>query len=555
MLTNIINTVKEYNKILMKKDIAAGLSVAAICLPQNMAYALIVGVEPIYGIYATIISMLVFTIIGQSSYLVIGPTNIMAMGLASSLNVVQQGNYLEALFLLTFLIGLCQLLFGLLKIGKLVNYVSESLIVALSTGAVIMIAVQQLQYLFGISADNAHNIYTNIYYFIRNINHINWYSLLLGLVTMGLILVIKRYKPSWPEYLIALIIVTFVVYLFQFEENIAVIGKLPSGIFRLNIVSFDWKLINTLLNKGLSIAFLGFIQTLAVSKSLTVQTKEEIDTNKEFISQGIINMINPFFSGFATAGSFTNSFANLQSGAATKLAQFFTSLTIILILILIKPIIYYVPITGLAGLVIVVAVGSIKIKEIRKNLFTTKGDALIFVVTFLSAVSLGSIDSAIYIGLLVSIGVLLKKSENIDLGIIKYDNEDKLIQKEVDDLTDDYLKDNCVVINMRGNLHFSSVNNLKKKFKSAFDHGDNFVIRLREIERMDTTILRELENFIDKVKEEGGNIILSGVDKAQYKRLKRFGITDKIGTDNIYLSEEKLFAATKEAYDEVTDFQ
>jgi len=551
VFAQLLNTLRDYNKEKLRKDIIAGLSVAAISLPQNMAYALIVGVEPIYGIYATIVSMIIFTFVGQSNYMIVGPTNIMAMALASSIADVSHGNYIEALLLLTFLVGLCQILFGILKLGRIVNYVSHSLIVGLSTGAVIMIGVGQLQNFLGLSVDGGPNLFTRFYVVLTNLEQINYTTLFIGILTVLLIITIKRINDRWPAYLIAIVIVTIIVYIFDLSDNTEIVGSLPEGIIKFNMLNFDWNMVTTLISKGISIAFLGLIQTLAVVKSLNIYTREEVDINNEFVGQGIINLMSSFFNGFATAGSFAKSFANIQAGAVTRFAQLFTGIAVICFLLLLKNSISYVPVAGLAGLVIAVAIGSVKVEEIKRNLDVTKGDAIIFIVTFLSIISLPVIDTAVYIGLLTSIMVILKKTEIIHLGVIKYDenNDNKFSQQEVGELSDQFEKEHFIVLNLRGNLHFSSVNNLKEKFEIVLKRGDNFVIRLREIERIDLTIMRELDIFIDKVHKSNGRVILSGIDKVQYDRLKRYGIIKKIKDENVYFSDNTLFSSTKDAYD------
>ncbi len=552
---SLYKTILKYSPIKFKYDLIAGLSVAAISLPQNMAYALIVGVEPVYGIYATIMSMILFTFVGSSNYMIVGPTNIMAMALLGSLNNIGQGNYLEALFLVTFLVGVCQLLFGILKLGRFVNYISHSLIVGLSTGAVIMIGVGQLQNFMGLSVEGGSTIYTKIYAVLANLYQLNWTTFSLGLFTLFIILIIKRLKPRWPNYLIALIISTLLVYFFNLEDKITIIGQLPSGIIEFSLVNFDLSLIKILFSKALSIAILGLIQTLAVTKSIAVETDEEVNANAEFIGQGLINMIGPYFNSFATAGSFAKSFANIQAGAQTKFAQLMAGLSVVIVVLAFKPVITYVPIVGLASLVIVVAFSSIKVPEIKKNLVTTRGDAIIFTVTFLATLLLPSIETAIYIGLIVSLAVILKKSEDINLSVLKYEGgeNDRITQQEVAELNEDHVRDKCVVLNIRGNLHFNCVDNFKEKLSICYRNGDTFIIRLREIERMDITIIKELDNFITKVQEADGKVYLSGVNEVQYKRLEKYGIIDKIKKKNVFISKEKLFSATSDAYHDVMD--
>ena len=214
---NFINLVQNYRLGFLKDDLLAGLSVAAIALPQNMAYALIVGVNPIYGIYTSIVSMILATLFGVSSYMIVGPTNMMAMAIASSINFVTAANYLPVLFLLTLLVGIFQLVFGMLKLGNLVNYVSHPVIIGLSTGAALLIGVGQLQNLLGLSVSAGPNLFTNLYAIIENLNQVNLLTLYLGFFTVITILLIRKINKKLPAYLIALVIISFLVYLFDLE--------------------------------------------------------------------------------------------------------------------------------------------------------------------------------------------------------------------------------------------------------------------------------------------------------------------------------------------------
>ncbi|MFW6287501.1 MAG: SulP family inorganic anion transporter [bacterium] len=550
MYTGLLETIKNYNKIQFRKDVVAGLSVAAISLPQNMAYALIVGVEPVYGLYATIIAMVLFTFVGQSNYMIVGPTNIMALAIAGSVGGLAQGNYLEAVLLFTFLIGVSQLLFGLLKMGKLVKYVPHSLIIGLTTGAVVLIAVGQLQNILGISVNGGANLFSEIYIVFTNLWQINWITFFIGVLTVLIILLVRKVNRKLPSYLISIVAITIIAYVFNLDQKIAVVGNLPDGILRFSIPSFNWDLISSLLSQGLSVALLGLLQTLAVLKSVSLLKREEVDVNSEFIGQGIINVAASFFNGFATAGSFTNSYTNIQANAATRVAQFVSGLVFVFALLLGRGLLSYLPISALSGLVIVVAIVSIDIGEIKRNVRITQGDATIFTVTFLATIILPSIANAIYIGLITSAVVVLRKTEKINLGVLTYESEDDYFRhRSVEELSEEFEKEHFIVVNMRGNLQFSSVDNLRMKFDKVLNRGQNFILRLREIERMDITILKELERFIDKVHEEEGIVVLSGVDKAQYERMKRYGIINKVNEENVYLSDEKYFSSTKEAYD------
>lgn len=548
-------TVKNYNFSILKSDLISGLSVAALSLPQNMAYALIVGVDPIYGVYATIVSMLLFTFVGVSNFIIVGPTNIMAMALAASLNNVGQEKYLAALFLLTFMVGIFQLIFSVLKFGKFINYISHSLIVGLSTGVVVMIAVGQLINFFGIEKDGGATIFSNFNVLISNLDLINIRTLSVGLLTVAVILVLQKLNSKLPAYLIALVLSGAAVYFFNLKSEIAVIGKLPTEIINFEMISFNWKFIYELSSKAFSIAIIGLIQTLAVVKSIALKTEEEIDMNREFMGQGIINTVGSFFSSFAVSASFARSYTNLQAGAKSRFSQFTAAVSIIIILLSFKEFISYIPIAGLAGLVIVVALNSIDLNSISKNLKTTRGDAAIFLLTFFATIILPSLETAIYIGLIVSFIVVLKKNEEVHLSILNYEDEEKnkIDENKIDSLKEINQDDNYIIINISGDLHFISSENLKERLDNYYRKNKDYILRLRDIDHMDITVIKEIEKFIKKVQAENNTVYLVGLNSQNYKRLKDYGLLDEIDEENLYFSEDRLFKAMKKALNSAVD--
>jgi SulP family sulfate permease len=477
------------------------------------------------------------------------------MAIASNLSFVGDTNYLQVVLLLTFLVGLFQLIFGILKLGNLVNYVSHPVIVGLTTGAALLIGVGQLQNLIGISVESGVNLFTEVYALINNLNQINGLAFSLGLLTIAIIIITKQIKPELPAYLLALVVATGVVYFFNLGNDISVIGNLPTSIPQFSLISFSVPQLWEVITKSISIALLGLIQTLAIVKSLGTKSGEEVEINGEFIGQGIINIGCSFFSSFAIAGSFTNSFANYQAGAKTRLSEFFVAIAIVLFIILFNPIIQYVPIVALASLVIVVAASMVDFNELEQIFSTTKGDVLIFVTTFITTIAAPSIDYAIYFGVLVSVIVVLKESSNLNLEVMHYKEEaDELHKTEVEKLekyieTGKIDEDGFIVINLNGSLHFSSADNLKENLNRLLKKGENFVFRMRHIERMDVTVIRELNHFIAQVHNQGGIVKVSGVDGEQYDLLESVGIIDKIGEENIYLLKKKILDSTREAVD------
>ncbi|MFN2340411.1 MAG: SulP family inorganic anion transporter [Halanaerobium sp.] len=537
-----------------RADMISGLTTATIALPQNMAYALILGINPIYGIYASIFSMLAASIFNLSSYIIVGPTNMMAVALFSSLNNFQGENYLEIIFLTTFLIGLFQFLLVSFNLSELIKYVSHPVVVALSHGAAILILFSQIENFTGVSVSGS-NVITKGWQFILNISQLNYVNLGVGILTLILIYTIPLIKKELPEYLLTVLIVSLITAVSGINNLIPLVGEIPKQIIDFNIINFDWHLVGQLYTKAFSIALLGLIQTMAVLQAVALKTNEEPDFNREFRSQGITNMIISFFSGFAISASFSNTFANLSSGAKHRISQFFCALSIIIFILFFRPLLAYIPVSVLAGLVIAAAIGIVDLKEVTKNMKTTKGDALIFWSTFMATIVLPNLDQAIYFGVIVSLVVVLQISKKADIEMLYYDKKEDdrayhlhhASQNKADN--SEISAQQARVIDLKGAVHFSAADDLKNQLDQFFEPNTDFIIRFRNVIRIDVTIIRVLEEFIDRVQKNGGEIMLTGVNKNIFKIFRKVGLADKIGKGNIFLPETEYFAATNKALD------
>jgi len=548
-LPKITNLFKKYSG-----DMLSGLTTATIALPQNMAYALILGINPIYGIYATIFSMLTASIFNFSTYVIVGPTNMVTVALYSSLNNFQGENYLQVIFLTTFLIGLFQFLLVSFNLSELIKYISHPVVVALSHGAAILILFSQIENFTGVSV-NGSNVITKSWQFILNISEVNYLNLAVGTVTLFLIFTIPLIKKSLPEYLITVVLMTIITTATGINQSIPLVGEIPRRIIDFNLIELNWHLIGQLYTKAFSIALLGLIQTMAVLQSLALKTEEEPNYDREFRSQGITNMVISFFSGFAISSSFAKTFANLSAGAKHRVSQFFSAVSIILFILFFRTHLAYIPVSVLAGLVIAAAIGILDFKEVIKNLKTTKGDALIFGTTFIATIVLPNIDQAIYFGVIVSLVVVLQISKKADIDMLYYDKKDDdeayhlhhVHHKNVDEA--EISSKQTRVVDLKGAVHFSAADDLKDQLEDFFEPDTDFIIRLRNVRRIDITIIKVLEEFIEQVQENGGEIMLTGVNERLLKIFHKVGLAEKIGEENIYLPETEYFAATNKALD------
>jgi SulP family sulfate permease len=249
MIQNFIKLLKNYNLKYLRADLAAGISVAAISLPQVMAYALIAGLNPVYGIYTFVVSTIVATFTGTSNFLIVGPTNIIAVTIAStlnSLNMINSSNYLQGVLILTFLAGILQVILTSLQLGKLVNFISDSVIQGLTVAVAFIIASSQMAKLLGLSTESGSNVIESIEFMLSNINQINFYAFIIGIITLIIILIVKIKFPKLPSYMIAIIGSAFIVYVLNWQGQLELVGRFESSIPTFNLFNLNFELINNL---------------------------------------------------------------------------------------------------------------------------------------------------------------------------------------------------------------------------------------------------------------------------------------------------------------------
>ncbi|TYB31557.1 MAG: SulP family inorganic anion transporter [Candidatus Mcinerneyibacterium aminivorans] len=549
--TNLLKSITSYNINYLKYDIKSSFTLATVAVPQNMAYALIAGVNPIYGIYASIVSMISASVLGISNFMILGPTNIIAIAIASNLAFLKNGNYLEGVLFLTFLVGILQIIFSLLKVGKLVNYISHSVIVGLTTGLAVLIGAGQINSILGIKADSGITLVSKIKSIISNLANINYYSLLVGLTTIGLIILLKKLFKNIPSFLTSIILVSLAVYILDMDNLLHVVRIKQSGIPEFHIFNFDFGLMKDMFTAAVSITILSFIQPVSIIKSLEGSKGQKVDFNREFTRLGIINIICSFFKGFVVTGSITNTHVNEQAGAKSRFSQLLTGIIILMLSILFSPIFKYIPIAALSGLVVVVAYNMINIKEIKHIIKTTRFDAIVIIITFLATILAPRLDYAVYIAVGISVILVLRRISSPEMDHINFEDETpEIVEKKSREKRE---REDYIILNLGGPIYFHAANKLNRMLADSFCKNQKFILRLRNVKNIDYTSIKEIDKFIDKVMDSGGRIIISGVKDRVHDALEKYGIVDKIGEKNIFKKQNKFFSSTQDAIDRAKD--
>ena len=539
----LIETITNYQGGYLKRDIIAALTVAVVALPQSMAYAVIAGVDPVYGLYSAIVLSILGAAFGNSNHLATGPTNAISLLIASAMGVyIGQPNFYQLLFVLTFLVGVMQLAMGVLRLGKLVNYVSHSVIVGFTAGAGVIIALGQLNQLLGISLPQGHfSTLGKVVLTVQHLSQTNYVALGLGLATVAITIALKKLNKNLPGSLLALVFCVATVMLFDLGRyGIKLTGDIPSAIPPFKMLDLNLDYITSLAGGAAVIAVIGLVEAVSISKAIASQTRQKLDSNQEFIGQGIANIGGAFFGSIAGSGSFTRSAITFQNGGMTRLTGVLAGAAVLVILIFLAPYAKYIPSAALAGVIMVVAYSMVDKQAVKKVLQSNRNDAAVLGVTFLATVLAPELEYAIYSGVLISLLLFLRNTGTAGVSLLEAAGTERCSFIESPGGSDSAV----TTVQLEGNLYFASSADLDEKLNNFYSAGSMvIIIRFKHVYYMDITALEVIENFIQRALADGKKIMLSGVRQEILPLLESAHILSLVGKENVFPAEKEVFGS------------
>lgn len=536
-----IRLVRSYDQQNLRADLMAGLTVAVILLPQAIAFALIAGLPPDMGLYTAIVGAVVGALWGSSNQIHTGPASsisLLVLSSASASAAVGSPDFILAAGLLALMVGVLQIIMGLARLGRLVNFVSDSVIVGFAAGAGILIAVGELRHVFGLSFQSRGFVST-LYQIGLGLPSAHLPTLLLGGGTIALILVLRRLNPNLPASLISLVLASFVLILFGLnQQGVQVMGALPTGLPPLRDLALSGDRIASLSTGALAIAAIGLIQTMAVAKTLSARTGERLDSNQEFIGQGLANIACGFFSGYPIAGSFSRSAVNARAGARTPFAALFSGLFVLVAMLALASLTSYLPRAALAGVLIVVAYGMIDRAAIARIVRGTYGEALIMMVTLLGTLFL-PIEFAVLAGILMSLGyyILLTSAPQVH-SVLPHDDFKTLSRQPG--------KPQCPqlgILDIHGDLYFGAtdhVENALRTHRKTHPEQRFLLLRLHAVNHCDFSGILMLENVLRTYRKRGGDVYLTRVQRPVRKFMNSTGFYRRLGRDHFLKPEDAI---------------
>lgn len=535
---------KSYHRSYLGPDLIAGVTVAVVMLPQAMAYALIAELPPQMGLYAAIVASIVGVLWGSSSHLHTGPTNAASLLVLSTLTAVAAvgtSEYIAAAGLLALMVGVIRLGMGLARLGILVNFVADSVIIGFTAGAGVLIGVNQLRHLLRLDLPNIPGFLATLRNLAQTYSEAHLLSLGLGLFVGLSILLLRRFKPTWPGAFIGMVLATTAVALFGLDkQGVLVLGELPRGLPPLvNLSTFNPSLIGSLSTGALAIALIGLVEAMSIARAIAAQSGEHLDNNQEFVGQGLSNIAAGLFSGYTCSGSFTRSAVNYGAGAKSPLAVIFSGLFVLIAVLLFGTSAAYLPRTALAAVIIMTAYYMIDRKEIGRIWHTSKGDSAIMIATFLATLFL-PLEFAVLAGVLVSFGLYIAKTSAPPVHSVLPDEAFSHFVYEPDKPVCPQLG----VLTIEGSLYFGACQHVKDEIRANLTaHPDQkfLLLRMHRVNLCDISGLHTLEAIVRLYRQRGGDVFMVGVRRHVWEKMQASGFDTLLGIDH-FLSQERAVA-------------
>ena len=545
----IVDWLPNYKKSYFKGDLIAGITVGIILIPQGIAYALIAGLPPIYGLYCALVPQVMYAIFGSSRQVAIGPVAmdslIVATGV-STLALAGSDSYIEIAILLALMVGTIQFVLGIFSLGFIVNFLSRPVITGFTSAVALIIGINQFRNLLGvdfIQSDQIHELLEDIW---MQISLYNLPTTIIGLIAVTIIFILRKIDKKIPSALI--VVVLGIVIMKFFGKNlteVAIVKNIPSGLPTFGIPTIDLEQIRELFPIALTLVMVGYLETISIGKSLEAKQDEyKIRPNQELIALGLSNIFGSFFKAYPSASSFSRSAINQESGAKTGMAALISVIMVMITLLFLTPLFYFLPKTILAAIIIVAVFALVNVKEAAFLWRANNLDFWLLISTFIATLFFG-IEYGITVGVGLSLVVLIFRTSRpyvVELGKVPdanfYRNKERFEEVIIDD--------DILVFRFDAQLFYANSSYFRDKMDEMADKKGKalklIVLDSESINRIDSTGVEMLIERINYYKKKGVTVYFAGVKGPVRDTLFRAGILNSIDINHFFMN---IFTAVK----------
>ncbi len=541
----ILTWLPNYKKDYLSNDLFAGITVGIMLIPQGMAYALIAGLPPVYGLYASVVPQIIYAIFGTSRQLSVAPVAMDSLLVATGVSVLAtEGTdaYITFAILLALFMGVAQFTLGLIRMGFITNLLSKPVISGFTSAAALIIGLNQLKYLFGVDIARGHEIHKIVVDAFQKVGGLHWLTLAIGIAGIVFIKLAKRISTKIPGALIAVVVGILVVFAFGLEEKgVSVVKDIPQGLPAFMVPDLSWDLVRQLLPLSLTIAVVAYMEAFSVAKAIESKRRNyKIRPNQELIALGAANIVGSLFQSYPVTGGFSRSAVNEQAGAQTPLASIISAALVALTLLFLTPLFYHLPHAILAAIIMVAVSGLIDTKYIYTLWKTNKVELGLLLATGLVTVTFGMVPGIVS-GIILSVLILLFKAANPHmalLGRVKGFSEYRNLKRFEDLETWEEL----MVVRVDVPFVFVNIQTIKERITNAALEREGklkcVILDAASVVHIDATGIVGVRDLIDSLKEKDIRLLFAEVIGPVRDALYKNGLVTDRSSETFFLTTD-----------------
>ena len=522
-----------YDRRQLGGDVGAGLTTAVMLIPQGMAYAMLAGLPPIVGLYASVVPIAAYALIGSSRQLAVGPVamiSLLTLSGASALAQPGSAQFIGFALLLALLVGSIQVAMGILRLGFLVNFLSQPVISGFTSAAALIIGASQLKHILGVELARSANIFSTIAAALRGFEQWHWPSLVLGIAALIILIALKKWKTSIPRALVVVVFGTLTVWGFSLHnQGMDIIGAVPSGFPAPSLPNLHG--VAGLLPSAITIALVGFMQSFGVAQAFARRNRYELEANRELLALGSANLAAGLFGGYPVAGGFARTAVNAQAGARSRLASLITAAVVGLTLLFFTPLIYFLPKAVLSAIIVAAVASLLDWREVVRLWRVKRSDLALLAITFAATLGLG-IEMGIVVGVGASLLVFIFRTTQphiAELGRLPGTEEYANVVHHPEAIR----PSRVLLLRIDGQLYFGNVAFLKQSMR-RFERGLSeppraIIIDAASINQLDSSAESALEDLRRDYQERGIHFVMAGVKAPVREVMQRSGLWEKLG--------------------------
>ncbi|MEX0661297.1 MAG: solute carrier family 26 protein [Balneolaceae bacterium] len=556
----ILDWISSYSGKEAKGDLNAGITVGIMLIPQGMAYAMLAGLPPIYGLYASIVPLILYAIFGTSRQLAVGPVAMVSLLVLAGVGQVAEvgsDRFIHLAIMTAMGVGIFQFLMGVFRMGFLVNFLSHPVLSGFTSAAALIIGASQIKNLLGLDLPRTNYVHEIIWGAIQQVSEIEPFTAAIGIGSIFTIILIRKWKQTFPSALVVVAIGTILTAVFGLNQaGVSIVGDIPKGLPSFQLTGFSTSDFQLIFPTILVIALVGYMESIAVAKTIANKHGYKVDPNQELIGLGIANIGGALFQSYPTTGGFSRTAVNDQAGSNTGMSSIISAGVIALTVLFLTPLFYYLPSAVLAAIIMVAVAGLFDTKEMKHLWKTDRKDLAMLVITFAATLALG-IEEGIAVGVLISLIAVIyssSKPHSTELGRLGESKTFRNVKRYKEAKTEDRV----LIYRFDSQLYFANVEHFRDTIDELIDQKENHlqlvVLDASAINNIDSTGIHTLKELINDLNEKDIQLYFAGAIGPLRDKLKICGITEGLSVKNFHFDVEGAILAFKNEQKQEIDY-